>query len=187
MHRLGVVALLGVLTAGVPCGLAQSPLATIEGGADVSGQNYSWTITNRHTLPIVMVEIPHYHADTFRYPPGWTSECTNLQMAGARDLPGVCRAKVDSAQAGIAPGATETFGVRLAKSGANRRAGKITVRFSDDSELMIGGVELPSPPSRSEQYELLVGLALVFTILLAVHAWRRRRGAKAAPRSADMP
>ncbi len=181
-RRVGLLVALWLMP---PPGLAQNADVTITGGADVTGQNYTWTITNQGALPIVAIEFPHYNADTFHYPPGWTPDCTNLQQAGARDLPGVCRATVETGRKGIEPGASAEFGMRLAKVGALRRAGKVTVRFSDNSELIVGGVELPSPPTRSEQYELLVGLALVFALLLGIHAWRRRRAGTERPPGRD--
>src|SRR5437868_3393823 len=79
----------------VPIALAQPAKVVITGGFDsagqrlvatgssensaydASGQNYAWIVTNNHTSPIVYVEFPHYHADTFHTPDGWDQKCTN--------------------------------------------------------------------------------------------------------------
>ena len=75
---------------------AQQPKVTISGGADTSGQNYRWTVTNHYGSPVVYIQFPHYHADTFFAPDGWEKECTNLIRVGARNAPGTCTARADS-------------------------------------------------------------------------------------------
>ena len=55
----------------------------IEGGVRPSNrQYYDWKVTNHHTSPIIYIEFPHYHADTFGAPAGWTQEWKNRAMIG---------------------------------------------------------------------------------------------------------
>ena len=57
---------------------------TIVGGADATGHRYTWTVTNEDTSPIVYVEFPHYRANLFFSPHGWsTDESTFLVNVGA--------------------------------------------------------------------------------------------------------
>jgi len=155
---------------------AQQPKVTITGGADASGQNYRWTVTNHHGSPVIYIQFPHYHADTFFTPDGWEKECINLIRVGARNEPGTCTASVDSPEKGIAPGRSAEFGMRLARVGAHRRPGNVTVRFADGTQTITAGVELPTVSTTSEQLYALIGFALVFAIVVYVQVRRRRKG-----------
>jgi len=160
---------------------AQQPRVTITGGADGSGQNYHWTVTNHYGSPVVYIQFPHYHADTFLTPDGWEKECTNLIHVGARKKPGTCTASVDSPGKGIASGHSAEFGMRLARGGGyHRRPGQVTVRFADGTQTIVGGVELPTASTTSERLYALIGFALVFVIVVYVQVRRRRKGAPAA-------
>lgn len=155
---------------------AQQPKVTITGGADGSGQNYHWTVTNHCGSPVVYIQFPHYHADTFITPDGWEKECINLIRVGARNAPGTCTASVDSPGKGIAPGRSTEFGMRLARGGGHhRRPGHVTVRFADGTQTIVAGVELPTASSTSEQLYALIGFALVFVIIVIVQTRRRRK------------
>src|SRR5262249_15330008 len=61
------------------------PQVSIEGGRDATGQNYKWTVQNKSSVPITSVRFPHYHADIFVTPPGWTQHCTAMSGAGGPD------------------------------------------------------------------------------------------------------
>lgn len=155
---------------------AQQPKVTITGGADASGQNYRWTVTNHYGSPVVYIQFPHYHADTFFAPDGWEKECTNLIRVGARNAPGTCTTWADSAEKGIAPGRSAEFGMRLASAGGHhRRAGRVTVRFADGTQTIVAGVELPTASTTPERLYGLIGFALVFLIIVIVQTRRRRK------------
>lgn len=156
--------------------VAQQPKASIEGGYDESGQNYAWTVTNHGSSAIVFVEIPHFHADTFHTPPGWRQECTNLSRAGADETsPGVLRAFAEPPNPGIAPGGAAQFGLRLARVGAMKGTGRVTVRFADGSEYAVAGVSLPVAPSSWERVGTVVVLGLAFAAFLVFQIRRRKR------------
>jgi hypothetical protein len=176
--RLSLRALALSLALFLPVANAQGPKVKITGGADVSGQNYLWTVTNRHDSPIVYIQFPHYHADTFIAPPGWTMQCTNM----ASREPGTCTAIADSRQTGIAEGRSAEFGMRLGNvSGQHARPGNVAVRFADGAEVTVANVEVPTPSSTPERLVALIGFALVFGILVLAQA-RRRRKARTAVR-----
>lgn len=160
----------------------QAPLVEISGGADESRQNYQWKVTNRHGSPIVFIQFPHFHADTFSVPNRWKQECTNLIGAGKpTHLSGVCTAKVVSPADGIAPGRAAEFGMRLALLGGDRPSpGRVTVRFADGTETIVEGVELPMATSILEKMVAPIGLALIFGIIVLFEVRRRRRARTAA-------
>ncbi len=172
------VALLSAVTAGA-AGTPEEPKVEIAGGADGSGQNYRWTVTNHYGSPIVYIQFPHYHADTFHAPEGWSKESTYLVNVGVPDKPGTCTASVDSARKGIPPGRSAEFSVRLATGGAHRRPGQVTVRFADGTQTIVAGVELPTASTTPERLYGLIGFALVFVIIVIVQTRRRRKGPRA--------
>jgi len=165
---------LSAVTAGA-AGTPDEPKVEITGGAEGSGQNYRWTVTNHYGSPVVYIQFPHYHADTFITPNGWEKECTNLMRVGARDAPGTCTAWADSPEKGIAPGRSAEFSVRLAAGGAHRRPGQVTVRFADGTQTIVAGVELPTASTTPERLYGLIGFALVFAIVVIVQTRRRRK------------
>ncbi|MCC6361614.1 MAG: hypothetical protein IT450_23000, partial [Phycisphaerales bacterium] len=55
-QRIAVLALLAAVSVAAA---AEEPRVEITGGVDPSGQNYSWTVTNRSDTPIVSVTFPH--------------------------------------------------------------------------------------------------------------------------------
>ena len=91
------------------------PLVTITGGVvDVKGHNYEWIVKNYHSSPIVYVEFPHYRADSFTAPDGWSTETPNLVGRPAEpDKPQVCIARPRPPNKGIVRGASVQFGMRV--------------------------------------------------------------------------
>ncbi len=170
-RRLGLLASCAALL--LPAARAREPIVTITGGVDET-QNYKWTVTNHHSSPIVYIQFPHFHADMFQTPVGWNQKCTYLVNVGVPDVPGTCTASVDAPRKGIQTGRSAQFDMRISTGGAQRRPGKVTVRFADGSATIVSGVELPTRSSTSERLVALVGLGLVFGILLLTR-WRRRR------------
>jgi hypothetical protein len=154
---------------------------TIEGGVlPTNTQFYGWTVTNHHTSPIVYIEFPHYHGDTFNAPPGWSSEWKNQRrVGGGKDAPGWVRTSVADPVDGILPGRSAAFEMRVSREGALTRSGRVTVRFADGTETIVADVELPCAPGFTEQNIMLFTLAGIFVIALAIHLRRRRK----APRS----
>lgn len=168
---LTVTVLAGTRAAAQPAG---SPI-TVEGSADESGHVYTWQITNGDASPVVAVTFPHYHADLFTPPRGWTSESTYLVNVGVPDRPGTCTARVEEPTAGITRGGTASFGMRIAAKGARRGRGTIQVRFADGRELEVAGVELPQPEPVGEKYMPVIGLLAVVVVAVGWGALKRRR------------
>ncbi|UCC29594.1 MAG: hypothetical protein JSU86_15490 [Phycisphaerales bacterium] len=154
---------------------AEEPKVTIVGGADASGHNYSWTVTNEYTSPIVYLEFPHYHADLFFAPESWSTETTALVNVGSKDKPGVCIARAESPAVGILPGRALNFGMRVAPLPTRRGQGTVLVRFADGTESGIAGVGLPQPGSAWDEYASLIGLGTIFLLWII---FRARRWAK---------
>ncbi len=173
--RYGVIALCSVAVV-PPVTAADKPKVTITGGADASGQHYAWTVTNRHTSPIVYVEFPHYHADLFFAPENWSTKTTALVNVGYKDEPGVCIARVESPAAGIHLGGALDFGMRIAPLPTKRGKGTVLVRFADGTESGVAGVELPQPRGVWDKYASLIGLGAIFLLWII---FRARRWAKA--------
>ena len=183
-RRAGVFAAGFVLAAGLTAARGESVPVVIEGGADETGQNYAWTVTNRHSSAIVRVVFPHFRADLFQAPPGWKTHCTNLARVGGKELPGECAAWVDSPADGIAPGQSARFAMRTtgraAQQGASVGRGTVPVTFADDTVVPVRDVEVPQRIGASTKYMPLIGLALVFALGVA---WRTLR----RPKPADLP
>ena len=181
--QLGTLVLLGpTLTVG-----ADQPKVTIDGGVRADNtQFYDWKVTNHHTSPIVYIEFPHYHGDTFETSEGWAQEWKNRSMLGSTDAPGWVRTSVDDPGQGIPPGGSADFMMRLARAGAMPRPGKVTVRFADGAQLIIADVEVPSAHSFLEQNIMVFSLAAIFLIALVIHLRRRRKlSAPVPPATSD--
>lgn len=156
----------------------------ITGGADQSGQNYRWTIRNRGSSPIVSVEFPHYHADTFIVPDGWdNSDCTNLARVGGGSGPGACRATPLAGEIGLRPNRTAEFGMRISRAGAIRRPGAVTVQFADGTRTVVDGVEVPSRATFGERYIMVIGMAVIIGGAILINLRRRRK--QPAPTETD--
>ena len=153
---------------------AASP-ASIEAGPDALGNAYQWTITNGHVSPIVRVEIPHYRANLFFAPKGWTFTCTNLVGIGAADEPGLCVATAGAASDGIAPGRSAVFGLQLASGSVKRGFGEAVVGFADSSTHKISGVLVPVPETLRDRYIPLIGLGTILAVFVIYQVARGRK------------
>lgn len=169
----GAGLLVGVATAQP----APDALATIAGGADPSGQQFEWVVTNHHVSPLVEITFPHYRADTFTAPQGWETDCTNLVNVGVADEPGTCTARAHDPQRAIQPLRQGTFSMRLARGGAPRGKARVQVRFADGQTATIAGVELPVPPSSFQRFAPVAGLGAILALVVATQVWRRARRA----------
>lgn len=156
--------------------VAQQPLVTITGGADPSGTTYQWTVTNRHSSPIVYIEFPHYRATLFFAPEGWsTSESTNLLAEGHPVKPGSCIARAQSDVVGILSQRSADFRMQISPGEIRRGSGKVTLHFADESKSVVRGVELPQRQSLGDQYVSLIGLGGIFIIFLTVKSLKKKR------------
>ena len=174
-------ALISIGTLGVAVGSDDGPRVVVDGGADVSGQVYTWTVTNRSTSPITRVEFPHYRASMFFAPSKWSVDCTFLVNVGVEDSPGVCVATTPTPTEGIAPGRSSEFSLQCSASGARRGTGVVRVRFADETDYQVTGVELPQPEGAGDKYVPLIGLAAiagVFAIFAVIRGRGVRRGAE---------
>ncbi len=157
---------------------AEEPPVVITGGADDVGHNYAWKVTNRYRSPIVRIEFPHYAADLFHTPAGWsqgTQAEMNLVNVGWKDEPGVCVATPAPPSPGLAPGVTAEFGMRIASRGAMKGTGTIRVTFADGTSVQVAGVQLPEMPTRPSPYLGLVAMGAILLIFIVVRETRRRK------------
>ncbi len=153
---------------------AAQPTITIEGGADASAHNYEWTISHDHSAPLIYVEIPHFRADTFTVPQGWTAEIENQNSLDLK--PGKCIAKTPDP--GLPRGDTGVFFIRVNAAKALRGQAETIFRFADGIEV-VKLMELPVKPSSFEQWAPPVVLLSMFTVFLAAKAARNRKRRKA--------
>ncbi len=152
--------------------LMGSPNVAVSGGADDSGQNYSWKITNEYDSPIIFVEIPQYKAGVGIPPEGWKSKLTNPRGLGGRT--GFFTSQVDTAADGIAPGESATFRLTVTVRGTPRGKGDILIRFADETETRVRA-EVPIKETLADRYVSLIGLGLIFGVFLVVRAVKRRK------------
>ncbi len=156
------------------------PAAVVRGGADVTGQVYTWVITNRRDSPLIYVSFPHYRGGAFVAPDGWdTSESTYLVGVGVEDRPGVCVARAPSASDGIRVGRSAEFRLQLAAGGARHVQGEMTLHFADGSEAVIPEVELPYREAVGDQFVTLLGLGAIFGGWLLLRYVRSRASVRA--------
>ena len=169
-------------TAFTPALASDAPLVEIIGGTDASGQNYTWTVTNRHRSPIISLAIPHYRAALFVAPPGWSADCTYLVNVGVEDRPGVCTiTPLASGGSGLANGRSAEFRMQIAASGAGRGRGRVSVRFADGTSVEIDGVETPQPLAAMDRYAPVLGLGGIALLALLIGLFRNRRKSAASP------
>jgi hypothetical protein len=173
------VAALSLLAAGAA---AAEEHIDIEGGADKTGHNYAWTVTNNTTLRVTRVEFPHHQATLFFAPDGWHIDCTYLVNVGVPTKPGLCTAWVDAPNDGIPPYRSAEFAMQVATGRSVRGTGDVVVHTSDGREHVVAGVELPGTEPFSDKYVSLIGLGGVLLIAIAVHWVRTRRKAAASDR-----
>jgi|GEM_PF-1062319 len=175
----GCAALAVLFTFGAPGARAEDPQVTITGGVRSGNpQFYDWKITNTHSAPIVFIHFPHYHGDNFEAPEDWNQEWENRAILGSKNAPGWCRASVEQPSAGIQPGGTVEFSMRVNRAGAIPRPGRVIVRFADQSEVVLDNVEVPSAKSFLERNIMMFAMAAIFIIALLVHAARSKAAKK---------
>ncbi len=178
MNIRSALALVGLIVGGVATSHADEPIVTIEGGMQDT-DDYSWEITNHGDKPIVYVEFPHFHADLFTPPRGWEIECTFLVNVGVPEKPGICTATATDPADGIQPGRTARFDMRIAKLETYRGEGEAKLRFSDGTETIVGGVELPRGLTLAERSGPALGFAVVVLIMILVGTRARKKRAAA--------
>jgi hypothetical protein len=179
-----VTAVAGLLAivAGVPAAADDDQKVTIIGGADQSGHNYEWTVTNHHDSPIVAIEFRHFEVDLFSVPDNWSSQ--GSEVVGNK--PGVCRASAVPPYGGLDAGESMVLQARVGPGGAHRGSGPVTVTFADGTTFTVADVNLPIREPVKGRYIRLVGsvvLGVLFLAALAAHQ-RRRRRAEGGPPSA---
>lgn len=159
---------------------------TIDGGPDTTLQNYSWTVTNHHTSPIVYVKIPHYRAAVFEAPRRWdTSKTTYLVNVGVPDKAGFCVAEAIAPTPGISRGSSREFKMSLNVQRGLLGKGTVIVRFADGTEAKVFGVELSVPPEPSGKWVPLIGAGAIFVVWVLIRTLRQRgKPARAADESA---
>ena len=149
-----------------------SERATLSGGADASGQNYTWTITNHSDSTIVRVEFPHFMADLATSPMGWKTELTN--PLGAGGLPGLYVAEVGDGIAGIARRGSAEFRLKVGPSGTPRGQGTVLIHFANGTQIALAA-EVPVKPTLGDQHISLIGLSAIFVVFLIIRIVKGRR------------
>ena len=148
----------------------------IEGGPDTSGHNYQFTVINNHLSPIVSLVFPHYRADMFTVPQGWSTEgTTNAMGKGSPNARGICKATAAPATGGILPGDRASFSIRVRPKGAWRGTDTVTVTFADGTVAQVPGVPLPQPEPAAARSTRLIGFAALGLLFLIVIAVRRKK------------
>lgn len=147
----------------------------IDGGVDPTGHHYVWTVQNSDTSPIVRVEFPHFHADLFFTPEGWSGECTALVNVGYKGKPGSCVASSTGGTNGIMPGSAAEFRMRISPLPTRHGTGRVLIRFADGRDASVTGVALPVPDPLSDKYLSLIVLGILFAVFITVKSIRRSK------------
>ncbi|MFQ5462153.1 MAG: hypothetical protein ACE5E5_05945 [Phycisphaerae bacterium] len=184
MNLLTVAGICGMAACAIGGGRtvgSDTPAATgisveIVGGPDKTGHNYEWTVRNHHSSAIVYVAFPHFRADLFFVPQGWsTAGTSNLKGMGAKRSFGTCVGRVERWSQGIAPGGEGVFKMRVDGTRARPAPGTVLIRFADGSEHLVSQVLVPSAEATSDKLVPLFGLAGVFIVLILTAMRRRAR------------
>lgn len=154
----------------------------IEGGPDVSGQNYFWTVTPPDDTYLDRLVFPHYGANTFDVPDDWDWDCTKLIQVGTVAGPGECVA-TNKSVLGSPNGEELTFRMGLGPAGASRGTGTVIVSLGNGSIVTVPDVALPTDEPTSERYITLVALAAMFGLLILVQAVRKRKSRRSGART----
>lgn len=158
---------------------AQASQVVITGGADETEHAYTWQVRNRSTSRIVRIEFPQYAADTFNTPDEWSQgsqkEMNLVNVGWNYNKSGLCWAVPKADYAGLAPGATATFGMRINAMGALKSTGTVRVKFADGTEAQVAGVELPTQPVKTSPWAALLGPGLIFIIFIIYRERRRKK------------
>ena len=177
-----MVTLAVLVTAGAPAALGQdNPRATVDGGADTSGQNYTWTITNRADVPIDRVVVPHFMGDLCLPPEGWTCEITEWLGKSGKGGQVILQAKEPAVA--VRPGRSVDVGLKIGPAGTPRGQGVIELWFSDGTSFGVL-VEAPVKEAAASQNVALIGLSAIFAIFLLVRLRQGRRDAAATRKAA---
>ncbi len=146
------------------------PRVAIDGGPDVTGHNYEWSISHDHDAPLIHVEFAHYRGDMFFAPDGWSIEIENPNSSDF--TPGKCVA--DSAT-GLARGQRGEFTLRINAAGAFVGRGDFLCRFADGIELRVPADVPVKRQSPIEPYATPAAMGGMFIVFLLVRAIRARR------------
>lgn len=175
-HRVVSIWCGGVACLGAATARADGLAVQIFGGPDDSGHNYSWTIENDYAAAIVRVEFPHYLADLFTPPNGWTPTITHPAWEGP--AAGTCTAVANDVAHGIKRGGSGVFTMRIGPysgmSGVRTDLGKVRVTFSDGVAVEIVA-KVPVGESLLSRYVTLIGFGLIATMAMLIRSVRARR------------
>lgn len=185
--RCALIAALAAFIVTGPSAAADSPNVAITGGTTDGGHNYTWTVRNRHTSPIVSITFPHYRATVFDVPEGWDRNCTHLLQPGSRDEPGTCTATSAAPTSEIERGASATFTMRVFQRGTQRTRRTVSIGFADGAQVEVPGVELPARESFGDRYISLLGLGSIFLVWLLVRTVRGKKSPRQSPTAALPP
>ncbi len=166
------------LVLGTNWAMAQSKVL-ITGGADESQHNYTWQVTNHGSARIVRIEFPQYGADLFSTPDSWKQgsqkEMNLVNVGWDYKHAGRCWAEAEPPYPGLAPGASATFGMRVAGMGALRSTGTVLVKFDDGTVAECPGVELPTKPESTSPWAALLGTGAIFVAFIVIRESRRKK------------
>lgn len=158
--------------------MAAGPSAAVTGGCDPSGHNYEWTIVHDHESPLVYVEIPHFRADMFSAPDGWTTEIINQNSPDLQ--PGKCIAQVTALSTGLRRGEKGEFTMRINAASAQKGRRAMRLRFADRAEIDVMAT-IPIEYSSLERYLVPLVLGGSFGLYLLVITIRSNRRRRAVP------
>jgi hypothetical protein len=164
--------------------LGAEPAVSVEGGSGEDGHSYAWTVRNNAAQAITYIEFPHYNGDLPTDVRGWKPEMTEQVGAGGGGRVGKLMYTAEAPFRGLAPGRSETFGLRVGPAGAVEKTAVVRVRFADGTEAQVPGVLCPMPESWLSRNIPLFGLGACFVLFVAI-ARRRRRHGKPGGESAD--
>lgn len=183
----------GFWAAAVLLGMWPAPAAgqdtrvTIESRYVADDHEYTYRVTNRHSSPVVEIEIPHFKADLVTAPDDWGVELTNRVGAAGGGKPGVCKVKPKNGGGGLVAGQVVQFQMRVPDAAVAKGANDARVRFADGTEAIVPNVTVPIPPSGGGGVVLPVGLVVIFVAAVVFREYRRRQrsGAAAPPGESD--
>jgi hypothetical protein len=159
------VAVLAVALAATPAAVEQDGIAI---ATTISSHIYEWAVTNHTDRPITRFEIEYHRCYQPVVPLGWSYELIDRR---------VFRARAESADAAIRPGATGNFRMRAASGG--NALGTVPARLglgSGGDTIVIERVWGPVEKPRSLValvVVLLSGLAVAHALVLH-RTWRAR-------------
>lgn len=144
---------------------------TITGGADITGQTYTWVVTNGSASPVVAVRIPQYRGSWHRVPDGWSGEVEHPR--GEAGLAGTFIATADNQSAGIMTGASAEFQLGIVAEGTPQGFEEVEIEFADGTVALVRA-EVPIKEPVTDRNISLLGLGGIFILYLLVRAFKRR-------------